>query len=174
MRLERGDATGVSEASRRLARALQLDEAERAHLFDLLRTAGAPRPRPPARRRASRPARRVQRLLDSMHDVPAVVHNGRLDMLAANPLGRALFAPVFADPRRPANNARFVFLDPRAATFFRDWDEVADDTVALLRAEAGRDPHDRASPTSSASSPPAATPSASAGPRTTSASTAPA
>ena len=69
--------------------------------------------------------------------------NGRLDILAANHLGRALFSPVYADPARPPNNARFVFLDPQATEFFRDWDKVANDTVALLRAEAGRDPYDR-------------------------------
>ena len=44
---------------------------------------------------------------------------------------------------RPPNNARFLFLDPHATKFFRDWDKIANDTVALLRAEAGRDPYDR-------------------------------
>ena len=77
-----------------------------------------------------------------MPTVPAVVLNGRLDVLATNALGRALFHP-FYDDRRPVNNARLVFLDPRATTFFREWDIVANDTVALLRAEAGRDPYDR-------------------------------
>lgn len=71
--------------------------------------------------------------------------NGRLDILAANALGYALYAPVCADPVMPANNARFVFLDPHATEFFRDWDKIANDTVALLRTEAGRDPHDRGS-----------------------------
>ena len=85
----------------------------------------------------------MQRVLDSMIGTPAFVLNGRLDILAANALGRALFAPVYADPVRPPNNARFVFLDPHATEFFRDWDKVANDTVALLRAEAGRDPYDR-------------------------------
>ena len=74
---------------------------------------------------------------------PAFVLNGRLDILAANDLGVALYSPVYADPARPANNARFVFLDPNATEFFRDWDKAANDTVALLRAEAGRDPYDR-------------------------------
>ena len=78
-----------------------------------------------------------------MHGTPAVVLNGRLDIVAANALGRALFAPVYADPEGTPSNARFVFLDPQAKTFFRDWDTVANDTVAILRAEAGRDPHDR-------------------------------
>jgi hypothetical protein len=78
-----------------------------------------------------------------MTGAPAFALNGRLDVLAANDLGAALYAPVFADPARPANTARFVFLDPHATEFFRDYDKAANDTVALLRAEAGRDPYDR-------------------------------
>lgn len=142
-RLERGNATGVSESViDGIAQALQLDEAERIHLLDLLRGAGTTRPprRRPAQQRV-RPA--VQRVLDSMSGTPAFVLSGRLDVLAANHLGRALFSPAYADPVRPPNNARFVFLDPQATEFFRDWDEVAGDTVAMLRAEAGRDPYDR-------------------------------
>jgi transcriptional regulator with XRE-family HTH domain len=142
-KLERGNATGVSDSViEGLAHALQLDQAERAHLEDLLRAAGASRPprRRPARQRV-RPT--VQRVLDSMPGAPAFVLNGRLDVLAANTLGFALYSPVFADPVRPANTARFVFLDPHATGFFRDYDKAANDTVALLRAEAGRDPYDR-------------------------------
>ncbi|MFC7265612.1 helix-turn-helix domain-containing protein [Streptomyces lutosisoli] len=142
-RLERGNATGVSESViDGIAQALQLDEAERIHLLDLLRGAGTTRPprRRPAQQRV-RPA--VRRVLDSMTGTPAFVLSGRLDILAANHLGRALFSPVYTDPVRPPNNARFVFLDPHATEFFRDWDEVAGDTVAMLRAEAGRDPYDR-------------------------------
>ena len=142
-RLERGDATGVSESViDGIGRALQLDEAERAHLVDLIRTAGPTRPprrRPVAQR--VRPA--VQRIIDSMSATPAFVLNGRLDILTANAIGYALFSPIYADPVRPPNNARFVFLDHRATEFFREWDKVANDTVALLRAEAGRDPYDR-------------------------------
>ena len=142
-RLERGNATGVSDSViDGIAQALKLDEAERLHLLDLLRGAGPARPprRRPAQQRV-RPA--VRRVLDSMTGTPAFVMSGRLDVLAANLLGRALFSPVYADPVRPPNNARFVFLDPHATEFFRDWDEVADDTVAMLRAEAGRDAYDR-------------------------------
>ncbi|WP_457206240.1 helix-turn-helix transcriptional regulator, partial [Nocardioides sp. P5_C9_2] len=144
VRLERGDATGVSEGVvDGIAHALRLDDAERAHLLDLFRTAGAPtraarRPRPKADR--IRPT--IQRLLDGMPTVPAVVLSGRLDVLATNQLGRALFHPVH-DTDEPVNNARLVFLDPRATTLFREWDVVANDTVALLRAEAGRHPYDR-------------------------------
>lgn len=122
-----------------IARVLRLDEAERTHLLDLLR--GANTTRPPRRRPAQQRVRpTVQRVLDSMLGTPAFVLSGRLDILAANLLGRALFSPVYADPVRPPNNARFVFLDPGATEFFRDWDKVAGDTVAMLRAEVGRDP----------------------------------
>jgi transcriptional regulator with XRE-family HTH domain len=142
-KLERGTATGVSDSVLDgLAHALQLDAAERAHLEDLLRTAGTTRPprRRPARRRV-RPT--VQRILDSMHGSPALVMNGRLDILTANKLGAALYSPLYTDADQPVNSAWFVFLDPAASEFFRDYDKAANDTVALLRAEAGRDPYDR-------------------------------
>jgi transcriptional regulator with XRE-family HTH domain len=141
-RLERGNATGVSDSViDGIAHALHLD-AERTHLLDLLRSAGTTRRprRRPARQRV-RPT--VQRVLDSMVGTPGFVLNGRLDLLAANQLGRALFSPIYADPVRPPNTARFLFLDRQATEFFGDWDKVANDTVALLRAEAGRDPYDR-------------------------------
>jgi len=143
-RLERGNARGVSdEVLEALARALQLDEVERAHLIDLVRTANAARP---ARRRATpqrvRPS--VQRLLDSMTGTAAFVRNGRLDVLSANQLGYALYAPAFGDPARPVNLARFIFLDPRSMEFYGDWDGIAHAAVGSLRAEAGRDPYDRA------------------------------
>jgi transcriptional regulator with XRE-family HTH domain len=142
-RLERGNANGVSEeVLEGITRALQLDEAERAHLFDLVRTAGTTGP---ARRRPSQERVRptVQRILDGMSELPAFVRNGRLDILAANRLGAALYSEVFVDPARPANMARFTFLSPRANEFFDNWGSVADDSVAILRAEAGRDPYDR-------------------------------
>jgi transcriptional regulator with XRE-family HTH domain len=142
-RLERGNLSGVSESVLdALARALQLDEAERAHLADLARAAG-----PAARARRTPPAQQlrpsVARILAGMTGVPAIVNNGRLDVLAANPLGEALFAPLFADPARPVNHARFTFLNPRAHDFWLDWERAADDAVATLRLEAGRDPYDK-------------------------------
>jgi transcriptional regulator with XRE-family HTH domain len=142
-RLERGDASGVSESVLEgLSRALQLDEAERTHLFDLVRTANAAgvtrRRTPQARVRPS-----VQRILDAMTDVPAFVLNARLDVLAANRLGDAFYSDLFADPVRPVNSARFVFLNPSATEFFLDWSTIANDTVGILRAEAGRDAYDR-------------------------------
>jgi transcriptional regulator with XRE-family HTH domain len=142
-RFERGNAAGASEdVLEGVARALQLDDAERAHLFDLVRAANTtsrPNRRHPAQERV-RPV--VQRILDSI-TAPAYIRNGRLDLLAANPLGYALYAPVFEDPTGTPNMARFLFLNPRASDFFCDWEKIANDAVAILRAEAGRDPYDR-------------------------------
>ncbi|GAA1956962.1 helix-turn-helix transcriptional regulator [Catenulispora subtropica] len=143
VRMERGNLAGASEAVLDgIATALQLDEAERAHLFDLARAAG------PALARRRQPKSSgvtdsVQQVLDAITDAPAWVRNARHDMLAANRLARALYAPVLADPRRPANNARFVYLDPASQDFFTDWERAADDIAAMLRSEAGRNPHDK-------------------------------
>ncbi|HEY8720528.1 helix-turn-helix transcriptional regulator [Pengzhenrongella sp.] len=143
-RLERGNAAGVSDSVvEGLNRALQLDEAERAHLADFVRVANSHTT--PRRRRVSHTVRPlVQQLLDSMTDAPAFVLNERLDVLAANGLGRALYAPMFgADPRTPVNQARFMFLDPASRAFWVDWEKCAKDTAALLRTAAGRDPYNR-------------------------------
>ncbi|WP_427918349.1 helix-turn-helix transcriptional regulator [Streptomyces sp. cg40] len=141
-RLERGNLSGVSETViDSLARALQLDEAERAHLDDLARTANTTR-RPP-RRRAQPIRASLQHLLDAMTEAPAFIRNGRLDILATNRLGRALYAPVFADPARPVNLARYEFLNPGAADFLPQLEAQAAGAVALLRTEAGRDPYNR-------------------------------
>ena len=141
--LERGNLAGASDSVLdALARALHLDEAEQQHLADLARAAG-----PASRSRRKPPAAQVRpnvaRILELMTDVPAFVGNGRGDVLAANPLAQALYAPMFEDPDRPANHARFAFLNPRARDFWRDWDRIASDTVAMMRTEAGRDPYDR-------------------------------
>jgi transcriptional regulator with XRE-family HTH domain len=145
-RLERGNAAGASDSVlEALSRALQLDEAEHAHLFDLVHTASgggaARRPRRPVRQQV-RPS--IQRILDSMSTTPAYVRNARLDILSANLLGRALYAPVLTSVEQPANHARFLFLDPSAREFYIEWERQAQDTVALLRTEAGRNPHDKA------------------------------
>jgi transcriptional regulator with XRE-family HTH domain len=141
-RLERGNANRVSDGVlEALARALQLDDAERAHLFDLARAANPviTKRRRPAQQRV-RPA--VLRILDSM-TAPAIVRNSRVDYLAANALGRALYAPLFDSREQPPNSARFTFLDPAAQEFYVDWERVAKDLVAHLRSEAGRNPYDR-------------------------------
>jgi hypothetical protein len=124
-----------------IARALQLDEVERTHLFDLVRAA---KRRPPtARRTAARVRPGVQRVLDSITESAAFVRNGLLDILSANRLGYALYSEAFANPDRPVNLARFVFLDRQSRTFYADWEGIADAGVGSLRAEAGRDPYDR-------------------------------
>ncbi|MGZ4592069.1 MAG: helix-turn-helix transcriptional regulator [Actinomycetes bacterium] len=143
-RLERGNLSGASESVlESLAQALQLDDAERAHLFHLARTANAG-PRTRNRRAAAQAVRPgVQRVLDAMGTAPAWVRNGRADIVASTRMGRALYAPVFDDPVRPANTARFAFLNRRATEFYRDWEQTANDMVGVLRAEAGRNPYDR-------------------------------
>lgn len=141
IRMERGNLSGVSDSVLdALSNALNLDEAERSHLYDLARNAG------PARRtyRAASPRVRpqVHWLLDAMTGTAAYVRNVRTDLLAANPLARALYAPVFAMPGRP-NIARFVFLDPAAPEFFVEWERVAAEAAALLRTLAGQNPYDQ-------------------------------
>src|SRR3954452_3266473 len=143
-RIERGNLTGVSESVlEALGRALQLDDAERAHLFDLARAAGpgTPRRRRRSRKQGVRPD--VQWTIDAMTGAAAFVLNGRLDILAANQLGRALFSELYVNPGRPVSTPRFVFLDARAREFYADWDRAAGETVAVLHAEAARDPDDR-------------------------------
>jgi len=142
-RLERGDLKGVSEAVlESIARALQLDEAEREHLFDLARAAGS------SPRRAPKPVPAVVRpeiryLLDAITEAPAVVQNNRMDIVAANALGYAMHSPMYDGRERPANHSRFIFLDPRAHDFYPDWERAARTNVAILRREAGRSPHDK-------------------------------
>ena len=142
-RMERGNLAGASESVlQAVAEALQLDQAERAHLFDLARASGpSGRPRKRSARRNVRPS--VQWMLDSMTGSAAIAENGRLDALATNRLGRAFHSHLFDGSGRPVNFARFVFFDPRAKEFFADWERAAKDCAALLRSEAGRDPFDR-------------------------------
>ncbi|MFB6609024.1 helix-turn-helix domain-containing protein [Agromyces sp. NPDC056379] len=141
-RLERGTLTGASDTVLdALARALQLDDAESAHLFDLARAANAS---PTARRpriKTGEVRPTLQRVLDAITEAPAIISTTRTDYLAANPLGRALYSVVFAAPQ--PNGARFAFLDPAAADFYPDWDRVTQDVVAALRGEAGRNPYDK-------------------------------
>lgn len=144
-RLERGNALGVSEAVvDGISRALQLDEAEHAHLNDLIRAANAgasPQRRRPAR--TSQLTASMQQTIDAMTTVPVFMQNGRLDAVAVNRLGGALFSEMLDGERPPANAARFIFLNPRAQSFYRDWEGQTRQIVAVLRAEAGRSPYDR-------------------------------
>jgi transcriptional regulator with XRE-family HTH domain len=145
VRMERGSLSGASDSVLdALAGALRLDDAERDHLFALARESGT---RSIRRKRTApanvRPA--IQQVLDAMTEAPAWVRNGRHDIVAMNQLARALYSPVLADPQRPANTTRFVYLHPEAATtFFVDYDRIANDAAAMLRLEAGRNPHDKA------------------------------
>jgi len=142
-RLERGDLRGVSDSVlSALARALQLDNAERVHLFDL---AKATSPAGPAIDRATRPTVRpsVARLLHNMSATPAYLRNARFDIVMANGPCFALYAGVLTPDALPFNLARFVFLDSRAKDFFVDWERIADDTTSALRVEAGKSPGDQ-------------------------------
>ncbi|BDI22956.1 helix-turn-helix transcriptional regulator [Herbiconiux sp. L3-i23] len=141
VRLERGDLAGASESVLdSIASTLKLDDAERVYLFDLARAAGPSRRAPSKPKASVRPA--VQQVLDAIADAPAWVRNGRHDIIAANRMGRALYSPVFDDPRRPVNTTRFAYLNPEAKTFWRDYDQITHDAASMLRLEAGRNPHD--------------------------------
>lgn len=148
-KLERGALGGVSASVLdALARALQLDDAERAHLFHLAHAADGtsagmrPRKRPSATW-TPRPA--LEWVLAGISP-PAIIRNGRMDLLACNHLGRAMHASVYDSPSAgdPPNFARYTFLDDDSRRFYPDWDVAADICVAILRTEAGRDPHDKA------------------------------
>lgn len=139
VRLERGRSVNVSEAVLdAIARALQLDDTERGHLFAVARpTRGRPRPLPPQRVRPG-----LRRVLETMTATPALVIGRRLDVLAANAMGRALFTDFDALPHRERNMARFVFLDEGARELYADWPSSARGTVAALHLYAGSHPHD--------------------------------
>ncbi|MEV7663004.1 helix-turn-helix transcriptional regulator [Paenarthrobacter sp. NPDC089316] len=143
IRLERGNLSGASDSVlEALARALKLDDAETAHLFDLARsTAASPRVRRKSSPQTVRPS--VQRVVDAISSAPAWVRNDRGDVLASNELGRALYMDMMAELPGPPNSARFTFLNPKAREFFIDWERSADDIVAALRSAAGKNPYDK-------------------------------
>jgi transcriptional regulator with XRE-family HTH domain len=141
IQLERGGVAGASDGVlNAVAGALRLDDAERLHLFDLARPEAASRVA--ASRGTIRPS--VQRTLDAFTGGMALVRNRRWDYLAANGLGRAVYADIFDGATDPPNHARYVFLDDRARDFFDDWPAVAHDTARILRSEAGRELDDPA------------------------------
>lgn len=146
-KLERGSLAGASPAVlEAVARALRLDDAERAHLLHLAQAADGSDVLTRPRRRASRqwtPHRSLQWTLDAITGGPAVVCNGRMDILAANPLARAFYGDLLGNPENQRNLARFNFLDPASRRFYPDWELFGDMAVAILRREAGRDPHDK-------------------------------
>jgi PAS domain-containing protein len=138
VRLEQGrNITASADVLDAIARALQLDDAERRHLHDLAK--------PQPARRSSAPPQRVRPgvrlLLDSL-DTPAFVLGRRMDFLATNRMCRALLADFDEMPAGERNHARWVFLDPRARELYADWETVARENVAILRMDAGRHPDD--------------------------------
>lgn len=143
-KIERGSLAGVSDAVLvSVATALQLDDAEREHLFDLARAAnGAAEPVRKRRTKIWAARESLTRALDAVVTGPAFVRNGRMDILAANALGAAFYDEVFDGPGR-GNLARFCFLDERAMSFYPAWEAAADITVSILHTEAGRDPRDK-------------------------------
>lgn len=146
-RLERGNLTGVSDSVLdAIAQALELDRAEHDHLYDLARAANTSGRKRAASAGGSVPSgvrRELQYLLDTITGAPAFIGNNRMDILAANALGYALYSDMYRGTARPANHSRFIFLDPRAHDFYTDWDRAANVNVAILRREAGRSPHDK-------------------------------
>ena len=143
-RLERGDASGVSESVLvAIARCLKLDDVERAHLSELVRASqgGAREPRKTSTTTTVRPA--LQQMIDGFTDTPATVQNERGDILAVNALGRALFSEILDGPAQ-GNHNRYIHFDPRAQDFYRDWEAMANYSVAMLRVSAGKNPYDRA------------------------------
>ncbi|MBX7435203.1 helix-turn-helix transcriptional regulator [Mycobacterium sp. Y57] len=145
IRLERGNLAGASDSVLdALARALQLDDAEREHLFDLARIDNAARLPKRATTSRSRIKPVVAQVLDAITDAAADIRNQRGDIIAANKLGTALYDEIHAETIQPPNVARYTFLNPKARDFFNDWDRAATDVVAVLRATAGRNPYDKA------------------------------
>jgi transcriptional regulator with XRE-family HTH domain len=144
--LERGDIRGVSEeVLAAVVRALRLNEAEQIHLADLMRALNAaPVPDHDAAERDV--PMTIRSIVDGL-SVPALVRNRRLDIVYSNVIGKVFYYAFYSDglgaPGEPPNPARFVFLDALSHDFFADWDRAADDMVALLRAETGRNPHDQ-------------------------------
>ena len=147
-KLERGAIAGASAAVLdAIADALQLDDTERAHLFDLARAADGIPASGRSRRRTTRQALARPSLdwtLEAITGGIAFVRNQYQDLLATNALGRAFYSPLIGDGGRTPNLARFQFLDPASRDFYPDWDRFAEMCVAVMRAEAARNPHDRA------------------------------
>lgn len=145
-RLEQGQSTNASETViDAIARALNLNDDERAHLHDLARPARGTRRRP-VRPDHARPG--TIRLLSAMTHIPSVVMGRRSEVLAWNPLGHLLLAGHldFDAPRRPAdrpNLTRMLFLDRHTRDLYRNWPEEAAKAVASLRFVAAQFRDDR-------------------------------
>ena len=143
-RIEQGRRHAPEAVLDAIARVLRLDPDEREYAFELARAtiAKAGRASRPRSARQKIPSG-IQALMDAMVTAPAIVQNGRLDIVGTNKLGRALYADVLERQPGQANLARYVFLDARATDFFSDWETIADDAVAMLHVEAGHSPHSK-------------------------------
>lgn len=145
-RLEQGVSSNASDAIiESLARALRLDDAERAHLYALARPGAAKRRRPA---RPETPSEGALRLLESMPGVPALLLGRRNDVLAWNRLGHALLAGhldvgATGRPDTRPNLLRLLFLDPHTRDLYRRWADEAALAVASLRYTAAQFPDDR-------------------------------
>ncbi|KOV53241.1 XRE family transcriptional regulator [Streptomyces sp. AS58] len=141
IRLERGRVANVSEAVLdSVARALQLDDVERAHLFHLARPQSLAQASQCITLQRVRPG--AHTLLEVLCDAPAMILSGRLDVLDLNRMARAMFADFAAMPARDRNLARFTFLDPVARELHLDWNKSACMIVTGLHLYAGRYPND--------------------------------
>ncbi|WP_448321622.1 helix-turn-helix transcriptional regulator [Streptomyces sp. CO7] len=144
-RLEQGQSVNAGDSVvEALARALRLDDDERAHLFALVRPVPAARRPDPV----ESPGHGAVRLLASMPTVPALLLGRRNDVLAWNALGHALLAGHL-DPAAPddhdarPNLLRMLFLDAHTRELYRDWHEEAALAVSSLRYSAAHRPDDR-------------------------------
>ncbi|WP_399896078.1 helix-turn-helix transcriptional regulator [Streptomyces sp. BBFR51] len=137
-RLEQGrQATPSDTVLASLAVALNLDAAERVHLFNLAHFPVTGRGGPAAR--SARPG--LIHLMEAVGDSPAVLHGRGTDVLALNEAARAVIADFYAKPAGERNVARWFFLD-ESSRRFDDWDAVAGDVIGLLRLDVGRYPDD--------------------------------
>lgn len=136
-RLEQGRHAGVSRSVLdALARALRLDETEYAHLLDLAAPTGSTRTAPWVS--VQRPDPGLLRLMTALDHLPVLLLGERTDVLASNALVTAVLTSLPAG----SNFARFMFGDPLARQRITNWSHFASTTVAGLRRETGRHPHD--------------------------------
>jgi len=132
-RLEQGrDRRPSTEVLDSIARALRMDAKATAYLHQLAYPTS--RPHPAAHEHVSTA---IAELIDQF-PMPAVVVSRYQDVLAANPIARALSAGYEVGQ----NLSRWRFLDPAAEQVYPDWDDATAVTVRGLRALSADDPDD--------------------------------
>ncbi|MQY36357.1 hypothetical protein SRB17_43560 [Streptomyces sp. RB17] len=137
LRLEQGrDRNPSVQVLEAIAGVLRLDADATAHLVGLARDRPSSGVRS-GRRTQQVPASLLQ-LIDGWPRNPAYVQNRCTDCLAANALATAL-TPNY---RPGVNLLRAVFLDPAERELRRDWEDLTEEGVAVLRSEAGADADD--------------------------------